>query len=343
MAKGIRKRGNKYEGRFMKDGKSYSVTGSSVREVKDKMAEKRQLLSPSDGKMRFEVWAERYLETYARIRVKPTTYSAYRYNLNRAMKYLKGKRLDEIRPDTIQQMVNQMGADGYTPKTIRATVSIVSLVLKKATASGMLTFDPTGFADLPPMKQNGAVALTPEEQRRFIEAAAGFWWRNVFLLCLAAGLRVGEAIALKYSDLEPKGLHIQRTWTAKGIQTPKSKTGDRIIPATPAIRKLFREQRELYGFETVGRWLFHDGQDRIPVYKTISKELDMICVKANIPRITCHALRHTFATRAVEAGMDVKTLQIILGHSNISTTLGIYAHVQDEQKEKEMAKLIIGI
>lgn len=221
-------------------------------------------------------------------------------------------------------------------------------------------------------------ALTAEQQQIFEDFLRNNvryqHWYPIFFTMLHTGMRVGECTGLRWEDVdfEKREISVNHTLVyysrgkengcAFAINTTKTEAGNRIIPMSSAVVKAFEAEREYQqlvgiksnavvdgysGFVFVNRFgnLQHQG--------TLNKALRRIirdcnygvldrCGKSDpvtLPPFSCHNLRHTFATRAVEAGMNVKALQDVLGHKDVETTLNIYAEATADFKKAEMLKL----
>lgn len=157
-----------------------------------------------------------------------------------------------------------------------------------------------------------------------MEGATGQSYENQYRFILQTGLRTGELVGLKWEDIdfEKKTLTISRSMEFRykvgewRVGPPKSKSGYRTIPLTDEAIRILKAQKEKNS--------------------TYDTALFKICDKVGIKRFSMHVLRHTFATRCIEAGMLPKTLQKILGHSNIGITMNLYVHITEEEKLKEI-------
>lgn len=192
-------------------------------------------------------------------------------------------------------------------------------------------------------------ALTIEVQKKFLEGAMCQSYENQFRFILQTGLRTGELVGLKWDDIDfdKKTLTISRSMEFRykvgewRVGPPKSKSGYRTIPLTDEAIRILKAQKEknrnikvipMEWAETV--FLCRKGE---PVKNsTYDTALFKLCDKVGIKRFSMHVLRHTFATRCIEAGMMPKTLQKILGHSNIGITMNLYVHITEEEKLKEI-------
>ncbi len=198
-------------------------------------------------------------------------------------------------------------------------------------------------------------------------------WYPVFFVMVNTGMRVGEITGLRWRDVDfEKGIiyvnhtlvyynHQDGLGTYFGINSPKTEAGCREITMVSGIREAFemeRQYQEDLGIKSVTRidgyedFIFINRDGNVQHQGTLNKALKRIMRDCNdkvllehdldtdpvlLPSFSCHVLRHTFATRLCEAGVNIKVIQDILGHVDISTTMDIYVDAMDETKKKEMA------
>ena len=182
--------------------------------------------------------------------------------------------------------------------------------------------------------------MTVEEQRRFLaEAEKDVRNYPVFAFILQTGLRVGEINGLQWEDADLKNrvLHVRRAAKNIGgrwiVGPPKSKSGERDIPLTEeAVNIIRRQKAKVFGTDSVIPIEHAEGIFECRHAASYAATLEKICERAGVPRISIHSLRHTYATRCVEAGMDYKTLQVLMGHSSIGTTMNLYVHMTEDEK-----------
>lgn len=192
-------------------------------------------------------------------------------------------------------------------------------------------------------------ALTIDVQRMFLEGAAGKSYENQFRFVLQTGLRTGELVGLewKHVDFEKRVLTIEQSMEYRykvgewRIGPPKSKAGYRTIPLTDEAIRILKAQKEKnrkieHIPEEWSEFIFLSRKGEPVKNSTYDTALFKICDKVGIKRFSMHVLRHTFATRCIEANMKPKTLQKLLGHSSIQITMNLYVHVTEEEKQKEI-------
>ena len=192
-------------------------------------------------------------------------------------------------------------------------------------------------------------ALEISEQRKFLEYATGKSYENQYRFVLQTGLRTGELVGLKWSDIdfEKRTLTINRSMEYRHsfkvwrVGEPKSKSGYRTIPLTDEAIRILKDQKiknsriSVIPLEWV-EYVFLCRKGTPIKNSTYDTALYKICEKASIKPFAMHVLRHTFATRCIEAGMKPKTLQKILGHSNIGITMNLYVTTTEDEKQKEI-------
>lgn len=192
-------------------------------------------------------------------------------------------------------------------------------------------------------------ALTISEQKMFLEGATGQSYENQYRFVLQTGLRTGELVALQWRnvDFKKKTLTIDRSMEYRytvgewRIGEPKSKSGYRTIPLTEEAIRILKDQKEKNKKIKVipmefAEYIFLCRKGTPIKNSTYDTSLFKICDKVGMKRFSMHVLRHTFATRCIEAGMKPKTLQMLLGHSNIGITMNLYVHTTEEEKQKEI-------
>ncbi len=219
-------------------------------------------------------------------------------------------------------------------------------------------------------------ALTVQEQELFVNFLRNNpqynHWYPIFTLMLGTGLRVGEAVGLRWEDVDFENNQISINHTLVyynhggcggcyfGINTPKTKAGERTIPIIESVKEALEQEKEyqrLAGIKCTARvdgytnFIFVNRFGQTQHQGTLNKALRRIIRDCNqevldkakenekvvlLPKFSCHTLRHTFTTRLCESGINIKVIQSVLGHSDISTTLDIYADVTKDLKKAEM-------
>ena len=272
----------------------------------------------------------------------------YRVNIEPV---LGQKLLRDVSTIDCQRVLNRMADEGYKNTSIMQAKATLHNMLDYAYQNNVLSKNPCTKVVQYNIgeKSSNREALSVDEQRKILKAISGNKYEKQYRFALQTGLRAGELIGLEWKDVDfgNKTISVKRTCRYKyklkewRIGDPKSRNGKRTIPLTEEAFEILNEQKridhslkmiELKWKDTI--FLRPDGK---PANNTeLDIELYTVCKKNGLSKISMHILRHTFATRCAEAGMIPKTLQMILGHSNIATTMNIYVHATEDQKKKEM-------
>lgn len=284
--------------------------------------------------------------------VRPNTVRNYSERYERNIKGIIGKKLlSEVKPIHCQKIFSDMAEQGYKTTTIYQTRITLYNMLEFAKENDVILSNPckkSVKSDIGKPSEK-KVALTIDEQRKFLMAATGQSYENQYKFMLQTGLRTGELVGLKWDDIDfgKRTVTISRTMEYRykvgewRVGPPKSKSGYRTIPLTDEAIRILKDQKEKNSKIKVINIEWRDqvflSRKGEPVKNsTYDTALFKICDKAEIRKFCMHILRHTFATRCIEAGMIPKTLQKILGHSNIGTTMNLYVDATEEEKTKEM-------
>lgn len=358
MSKGgsniYKRKDGRWEGRYIKsrapDGKAIYgyVYGDSYQAVQEK-------LPPSYRTDAFEVFAGKWFDSVYPV-VKPQTANKYR-NILKLYLYpqFTGVILKDITNARVTEFCNKLlisggvKGEGLKPKTVADIMSVFKLILKYADPEGnVLTCDIRSFKVKRHQKE--LRVLTRSEQQLLCEELyTDLEHGNIgILVSLFTGLRLGEVCALRWEDisLEHQMLRVRRTMqriqvpneegkkTKVVIMTPKSACSIRNIPIPDRLAEILAVYRKA---ET--GYLLTNSDSVYIEPRTLQNQWKRVLKKCRIESANYHALRHTFATRCVELGFDVKSLSEILGHATVNITMNRYVHPSMELKNENMQRL----
>lgn len=360
LGKGISQRKDKYYvGRYTaRSGKRVQKLFLKLQDCRKWLADEQyadehtNLDFPSD--MLVDSWFEYWIDIKRRT-VRPNTLRNYCERYSRNIKPIIGnKLLKEVNTIHCQKIMNNMADEDYGTATIYQTRITLYSMLDYACQNDIIAKNPcnrmvkSDIGKEPSKKE----ALTIDNQKKFCEAIKGTAYEYQYKFILQTGLRTGELIGLKWEDIDWKNRTIRISRSLEYRHStgewregpPKSKSGYRKIPLTDeaiSLLKLQKNKNAKLKFIDI-KW-----RDRVFLCRTgapiknstYDNGIYKACDKANIPRFSMHVLRHTFATRCIEAGMTPKTLQTILGHSNIGITMNLYVHTTQEQEQLEMNRI----
>lgn len=244
---------------------------------------------------------------------------------------------------------------GMTTRATNDSIHLLKAVYKSAIAERLVNWNPV--ETVKPLKRTEEQArdtthraLTKAETAKFLEYAKkrNSWYYNLYVFLLNTGARLGEAGALLPSDVSKNGVTIKRTITRTedggyeiGSDT-KTSAGVRFIPLLGDASAALEDQRKVNAIAAgvkiieLGIPIFRAPKGSLLKSANVNYDIANICADAGINKFSAHALRATFATRCVESGMPPKTLMSIMGHSDISMTLTLYAHCEDETKIEQL-------
>lgn len=345
-----------YCARFVdKFGRRKSKRSKKLQEVRQWIADATYIDEHSDLDQATDMIVDAWFDYWISIKkqtVRPNTVRNYSERYERNIKDVIGKKLlTEVKPIHCQTIFSKMAEEGYKTTTIYQTRIALYNMLEFARENDVLITNPCKKSVKSDMGKPSAKkeALTIDVQKKFLEAVVGYSYENQYRFVLQTGLRTGELIGLKWSDIdfENRTMKIERSMEYRykvgewRIGPPKSKSGYRTIPLTDEAIRILENQRaknkklKLIPIEwndTV--FLCRNGT---PVKNsTYDTGLFKYCDRVGIPHFSMHVLRHTFATRCIEGGMKPKTLQKILGLSNIGITMNLYVHITEDEKHREI-------
>lgn len=316
-------------------------------------------------------WMDRWLETYARPVIKLSTYTSYETYIRGHVKPEIGSLyLNRLTTLDMQKFFNQRAASGnlkggsLSPKTLRNLRNMLHLAFDQAVKCGLITFNPTEGIRLPKDPRKEMRVLSQIEQNRLIWAAKAMPEPAAFgiIFTLFTGVRIGELCGLRWENvsMEHKAFricetrnrlpnHDNRIASATSVITARTAKTDSSLRTVYIMDQLYQDlacyrmvqeeiRKQYPGYNREG-YVFCQ-ENGAPYEPRTYQDLLKRCVRrAGIQETNFHALRHIFATRALEHGMDVVTLSRILGHANPSITLDKYGHAQEEQKKRSINQM----
>lgn len=309
-------------------------------------------------------WYEYWLVTYMKDKVKQSTYMSYRGYGNKHFCVLYKIRLKKLEGRILQEFYNyKYREEGLSAKTLRNYHMALHKCLQQAVKERLIVTNPCDAVTLPSGEKPEIAALTNEQQRALVQISYRHRYGVFVRLDLSTGLRMGELLALRWEDIDLVGaqLTVKRTInrlaryeqdegkhsTEIVFDTPKTQNARRTIPLTRSVIEDLKRWRsiQLADQNAAGAAYQDTGfvvTNELGMYfeqRTFKDYYNRMLQDAGIGHFTFHALRHTFTTRALERGMDYKTLSAIRGHYSVSFTMDTYVHSMDEHKRNEMDKM----
>ena len=223
--------------------------------------------------------------------------------------------------------------------TMRHIHRLLQQCLDQAIRDGLITENPARAFHYPKPKKVSANVLTPAEAEDYLDAAARLGHLPMFLLALTAGLRQGELIALKWSDLDVKErtLTIAEKRSVERRELVEYEGGTRIVSLTPEAVELLRLEHAKHPRSPL--MFMHPATQRTYSPQMVRRLHNEIIQEAGLDHIRFADLRHTFATMALSSGVDVKTLSSMLGHYSAGFTLDAYTHITNDMQRGAAEKI----
>lgn len=275
--------------------------------------------------------------------VKKSTYAAYSLLVVNHLLPAFGN-MDDIVEESVQRFVFTKLEEGLSHKTIKDILIVLKMILKFGVKNEMCEYRQIDIKFPTERERQTIEVLSKSNQRKIMDyITTHFTFRNLGIyICLCAGMRIGEVCALTWDDMDVENgvikisKTIQRIYIVEErakhteliIDTPKSKNSIREIPMSKDLLKMVKPLKRIVNADYFV--LTNDSTPTEP--RTYRNYYSRLMRELNIPKLKFHGLRHSFATRCIESRCDYKTVSVLLGHSNISTTLNLYVHPNMEQK-----------
>ena len=283
--------------------------------------------------------------------VKKSTFAAYSLLItNHLLPAFAGNA--DIHEEDVQQFVFKKLGEGLSQKSVKDILIVLKMVLRFGVKYNLIAHHQIDIRFPTERERQEVEVLSKANQRKIMEfVKSNFTFQNLGIyICLSAGLRIGEVCALTWDDIDTEqGViyvtkTIQRIYYIGGIErkteviidTPKSKNSIREIPMTRDLLRIIKPLKKVVNssfYVLTNSTAPTEPRTYRNYYKRLMKQLD-------IPALKFHGLRHSFATRCIESNCDYKTVSVLLGHSNISTTLNLYVHPNMEQKKRCVEQMI---
>ena len=344
--------------------KTKNVLAKTKRECQEKLAKLLEEVGGTKSEkicadMPFGEWMDFWYQTYLKPGLRPTTQLNYESTIyQHIIPQLGNIPLCQLSQKDLQQFYAYLKKEGRLVRTeqygkglsdrmVRMCHAKCRAALDQAVQENLIRTNPAVGCKLPPKRGREMQVLSRQELQRFLMQAKADGYFELFLLDLSTGLRRGELLALQWSDLDLDTGTLSVTkqvYEVNGkmqLSVPKTKASIRKLVLPPAVVEVFREYRKT----AKSRWLFPSPKNLdMPLTPgSMLRRLHIILERAGCKQIRFHDLRHTFATMALENGMDIKTLSAMLGHVSAATTLDIYTHITSDMLSEAAAKIDRGL
>lgn len=282
--------------------------------------------------------------------VKKSSYAAYALLIENHIIPSFGN-LNELEEAKVQAFVFQKLEQGLSQKTIKDILIVLKMILKFGSKYNWIAYKPFDILYPTEREKQSLEVLSRENHRKIIKhIQSHFTFRNLGIyLCLSTGMRIGEVCALTWEDIDTNAgvvkvsKTIQRIYNIENdirktelvLDSPKTIHSIREIPLSVELMRLLKPIKKIVNpsfFVLTNDYKPTEPRTYRSYYMNFMEDLGM-------PKLKFHGLRHSFATRCIESNCDYKTVSVLLGHSNISTTLNLYVHPNFEQKKKAINQM----
>ena len=339
--------------------KTKSVTAKTQGECKEKLQALKEQCGRTTDRLKPDMplgdWLDFWYQNFSKPKIRQTTQDCYENRIyNHIIPEIGKIPLNKLTQNELQQFYARLKksgrrrhvdhyGEGLSDRMVRSCHTTCRTALEKAVVEGLITTNPAIGCRLPPKKSREMQVLTHDEIRRFLIQAKEEGYYEMFLLELTTGMRRGEILGLQWKDinLHTGELHIRRQVVKKGTETliskPKTKSSIRTLLLPNDMVEILAELNK----KSTCEWVFpspvNEGEPRNPA--SIYGKFQKILERSHCKKIRFHDLRHTFATMALENGMDIKTLSAMIGHISAETTLNIYSHITDTMQQQAAVRI----
>lgn len=304
----------------------------------------------------FGIIASEWIDTM-QSQIKESSYVKYTNILtNHLFPKFENYRIEEIQIEDVILYCNELltsggkNNKGLSPKTVTDIISVLKNIFEYANISGKYSVADINKISIKQKQRQMRILSLSEQQRLDQYLRNNLTLSNLgVLLCLYTGLRIGEICALKWEDISFEEQYISVSKTMQRIQNKNKLGGDKtkILISSPKSKSSIRKIpipadvfKHISILKMSGDNFFLTGLPQTYIEpRTMQNRFKVILTACGIEDANFHALRHTFATRCIELGFDVKSLSEILGHASVNITMNRYVHPSMELKKKNMDKL----
>ena len=365
-----RKEGN-YQARYTdRWGRRRTIYNKNLRELKKQLAEAivdNDRYHNVKEEITLDIWFNRWMEIYKDKSVRPNTKREYTHIYNKNISpYIGGRKINSLVKSDIQNLIDIAYDNHYGYEQQNKIKIILKDMLQRAVEDNLIINNPVSGIKLRSEKKVKADSLSVKEQEIFFEYCRNTFYENLFNVAVNTGLRPGELFALTEDDIdfENRLIDVNKTLVYQKYLTdtrkefhlgpPKTKQSYRKVPINTACYDYLKSQIALK--KVVSEKRPKEQNDFLFVTKfntPLNSQIYADAIRAVIREINLtrsfdeqfrvfsgHTLRHTFATRCFEKGIDPKVVQSYLGHASIKMTLDLYVHVTEEKSLEDIEKIV---
>ncbi|MBN9630370.1 MAG: site-specific integrase [Actinobacteria bacterium] len=322
---------------------AYAHTSAEAHAKLSEIAERAKRGEPAlDRSMTLSRFLDYWLNEVVPIKTRPRTAELYELTVRRDIRPLLGPmKLTELSVSDVQRAINYLVAKGTSPRSVHKFRTVLSSALSRAVREERVLRNVARLVDLPAYERKAVQPWNAEQAAAFLEQARGHDWEVGYQFLVLYGMRRGEVIGLRWSSIDFRNnsftvdQQIQRINGRLEAGPVKTSAGRRTLPLLSVVRDSLLAHANRQGITLPDDLDTHQLGDRLvlasktgaPVEPgNFARTFHLLSERAGLPRITVHHTRHTAATLLKSLGVPARDAQLILGHSNVTTTQEIYQH-----------------
>jgi len=332
----------------------YGETRAEVATLLNKALRDHNLGLPvAPERQKVATFLDRWLKESVRPSVRPLTYEQYAQHVRLYLVPAFGHLdLGKLVADHVQAFINRQLQKGLSPRTVQLSLATLKRALKQAERWALIPRNVALLVDAPRVRTPERQPLDPEQSKALLAAAVGERHEALFALLLFGGFREGEALGLEWKNIDfaRRTIAVEQSLARIGRgsdegsklvpQEPKTPQSRRVVQMPDVVFKYLREQRRrqaeqrlAMGPEWREQGLVFTTQKGTPLEASnVYRAFKSLLLRAGLPNVRVHDLRHSTASLLLNLGVELKTIQTILGHSSIRITSDLYAHLAPKMK-----------
>jgi len=297
-------------------------------------------------------WLDHWMTNVVVVKNRPRTVELYESTIRLHIKpYLGTKRLTHLAVADVQTAINALLGAGHTPRTVHKMRTVLSAALSRAMREELILRNVARLVDLPAYERKEIRPWNVAQATRFLEETRGHEWEVGYQLLILYGMRRGEVLGLRWRDIDlgngtlQVAQQLQRIDGALRTGPVKTSAGRRTLPLLPTVRQTLLQHAAKHGVDlsdtaALGDHLVLTSSTGHPVEPgNFARTFQILTRRAGLPRITVHHTRHTAATLLKHLGVPARDAQLILGHSNVTTTQQLYQHGDIDSQREALASV----
>ena len=339
------------------DGRRHSLYAKTRREAQERLrkalTDADHGIRPTGARLSVAAYLEDWLTTSVAIRCRARTAASYRETVARYITPAIGTvALGKLTPEHVGRMLADLTTRGtLSPTTVRYAHAVLRIALGRAMKSGKLPRNVATLTDPPARVDRELRPLTGEQVATFLDSVASERLRALYVAAIGLGLRQGELLGLRWSDVDLEGgmvaVRYQLQMTTRTLAEPKTDRARRTLRLPAEVHEALRDHRRRQLEERIAagrKWVDEDyvfttRQGRSLMARNVLRSFHAHLAKVGLPRQRFHDLRHAYATLLLEDGEELAVISRTLGHSQISTTADVYAHLTPATLERTAARM----